>query len=230
MTFRGFLAAVTLALSLSFPLSATPQQEPARKPPSYKTRQAEEKPKKPLYKIQVEDAVEAELIEQELKVKPELVRDRSFYYSGDEVTNKRLREFGYEPVLVDRDEVFSRVVFVPRRGNEELLREVGATVVLRELRYWIVRASPKQLRVLERLGFVIQDLGRREPHPRQVFLVVKDRAQVEQAAQLGVDIYTARPTQRGLEISGAAFDDAIDQLRARGYVVEIEPDPPGVNR
>jgi bisphosphoglycerate-dependent phosphoglycerate mutase len=73
---------------------------------------------KKLYRIEVEDADEAALIEQELKLKPALVRSRSFYYYGDEQINRRLAEFEYHPSAVDPDEIFTRAVRVAEKADE----------------------------------------------------------------------------------------------------------------
>lgn len=185
---------------------------------------------RPLYRIEVEDASEAALIEQELKVKPELLQGRSFYYYGDESINKRLLALDYRPSPVDPDDIFTRLVRVERRGTEAALRDIGVTIVLRERSYWVVRGTRKQLRVVARSGYRVQELGRREPRPRQVRLVVSTPAQVDEVGALRVDIYDVQRTPAGYVIHGGAFDDAIDDLRARRFVVQILPDPPGVIR
>src|SRR4029077_10474117 len=72
------------------------------------------------YRIDVEDSIEAGLIEQELKVKPVLIRSRAFYYYGNEEANQLLRRYGYEPVRVKREDVLTRLVMVIRKkGTEE---------------------------------------------------------------------------------------------------------------
>src|SRR6266446_5276350 len=109
--------------------------------------------KKKLFRIEVEDAIEAELITQQLKIKPQLVEGHSFYYCGDERTNKVLGGYGYDPVSADPGEVFSRVVRIARKGNEEDLRDLGVTLVLREQEFWIVRATFRQLHALQKLGY-----------------------------------------------------------------------------
>jgi len=189
--------------------------------------------KKKLFRIEVEDAIEAELITQQLKVKPELLQGRSFHYCGDEQTNKLLGSYGYEPALADPEDVFSRVVRLARKGNEEDLHDLGVTVVLREREFWVIRATLRQLRALEKLGYAIKEVGREEPRPRQVRVMVRSRAQVEQAGKLGIDIYSVARAEKGREefyIYGGAFDNAIDGLKKQGFRVEILPDPQGVKR
>ena len=182
------------------------------------------------YRIDVEDSIEAGLIEQQLKIKPALIRSRSFYYYGDEKINRLLHSYGYEPVRVNRDDVLTRLVMVIRKGSEEDLVKAGTTVVLREREYWVVRATLTQLQLLERLGFSVEELGRREPRPRQVRIVVFRRDQVAEVGALRVDIYETERSDQGYVILGGAFDDSIDELKAAGFKVEILADPPGVVR
>lgn len=183
-----------------------------------------------LYRIEVEDAVEAALIEQELRIRPELVRGRWFYFFGDERINQRLRELGYRPLPTDPEDIRTRVVRVALKGTEAELRDIGVTVVLREKQYWVVRATPRHLRTLSRLGYRIEELGEQELRPRQIRLVVAKESQVDEVGALRVDIFGVRKLKEGYEIGGGAFDDVIDELRARGFEVEILPDPPGVIR
>jgi hypothetical protein len=183
------------------------------------------------YRIDVEDSIEAGLIEQQLKVKPTLIRSRSFYYYGNEEINQLLRRNGYEPVRVNRVDVLTRLVMVIRKqGTEEDLAEAGVTVVLREREYWVVRATLRQLQLVERLGFSIEELGHREPRPRQVRIAVSRLEQVAEVGSLRVDIYDTTKSKKGYVIMGGAFDDRIDELKAAGFEVEIMPDPPGVIR
>lgn len=183
------------------------------------------------YRIDVEDSIEAGLIEQQLKVKPVLIRSRSFYYYGNEDINQLLRRYGYEPVRVNREDVLTRlVVVITKKGTEEDLVKAGTTVVLREREYWVVRATLTQLQLLERLGFLVEELGRREPHPRQVRIAISRLEQIAEVGGLRVDIYDTTKSEKGYIILGGAFDDSIDELKAAGFEVEILADPPGVIR
>lgn len=188
------------------------------------------KPQGKLYRIDVEDAIEAALLEQELQVHPELVQGRQFYFYGDESIIGPLREYGYLPEPADPEEVLTRVMRVEAKGEEAVVRDTGAQIILREKEYWVVRATAKQFKILSRLGYRIEDLGKREPRPRQVSLLVKSVSTVEDVARTGVDIYNVQPIKRAYMIHGGAFDDAIDHLREKGFTVEVLPDPPGVIR
>jgi len=182
------------------------------------------------FRIDVDDSTEANLVEQQLRIKPVLVRDRSLYYYGNEETNELLHRYGYQPVRMNPEDVLTRVVRVIHKGEEEDLTRTGVTIVLREREYWMVRATVTQLRLLGRLGYQVEELGRREPRPRQVRIVVSQREQVAEVGTHRVDIYSAAKSESGYVILGAAFDDSIDELRAAGFRVEILADPPGVVR
>jgi len=196
----------------------------------YTQNQRSETRSQKLYRIEVEDADEAALIEQELKVKPELVRGRSFYYYGNENINRRLQEFGYHPSVEDADSVLTRVVRVVGKGTEAPLREIGLTIVLRERGYWIARGTLKQLRALSRAEYAIQDLRKGEPYPRQVRLTVTKLSDVSDVVAPRIDIHTVQKSKEGFVVFGGAFDESLDELRAMGFKVEILPDPPGVTR
>jgi hypothetical protein len=159
---------ILLSLSCALLLQPVFGQEPTSSAPSTQEYKASDEKKQELYRIEVEDAIEAGLIEQQLRIKPAIVHGRFFYYYGNEENNELLERYGYEPVRVNREEVLTRVVRVIHKGEEEELSKAGVTVLLRERGYWIVRATLAQLRLLGRLGYEVEGLGRREPRPRQV--------------------------------------------------------------
>jgi len=188
-------------------------------------------PNQQLYRIDVEDSTEAGLVEQQLKIKPLVVRNRKFYYYGNEEITELVRRYGYQPVRVDREDVLTRLVMVRKDARSETdLAKAGVSVVLREREYWVVRGTLRQVQLVERLGFSVEELGRREPRPRQVRITVSRLEQVAEVGGLRVDIYSTRKSEKGYAIMGGAFDDSIDELRMAGFNVEIMPDPPGVTR
>jgi hypothetical protein len=222
----------TVCLLLACGLSPRPflgQEPPSPTNTTQKSQSATEKVQS-LFRIDVEDAIEAGLVEQQLKIRPVLIRDRSLYYYGNEETNEQLRKYGYEPMRMNPEDVLTRVVRVTHKGDEEGLSKAGVTILLREHEYWIVRATSNQLQLLGRLGYQVEELGHREPRPRQVRIVVSRREQVAEVGAHRVDIYSAAKSERGYVILGGAFDDSIDELRAAGFRVEILADPPGVKR
>ncbi len=222
----------TICLLLACGLSPQPflgQEPPSLTNTTQKSQSASEKVQG-FFRIEVEDVTEASLVEQQLKIRPALVRDRSLYYYGNEETNELLRKYGYEPMQMNPADVLTRVVRVIHKGDEEDLSKTGVTILLREHGYWTVRATLTQMRLLGRLGYQVEELGRREPRPRQVRIVVSKREQVAEVGAHRVDIYSAAKSEKGYAILGGAFDDSIDELRAAGFKVEILADPPGVIR
>lgn len=217
-----------LALGLFLLILLTAGTSTGRSAQEYKEP---ENPHQALYRIEVEDSVEAGLIEQQLKIKPVLVHNRALYYYGNEEINELLRRYQYAPVRVNKEDVLTRLVVVHRKTRDESdLVKAGVTVVLREREYWVVRGTLRQLQLVEQLGFALEEVGRREPRPRQVRIIVSRREQVAEVATLRVDIYDTTKSEKGYAIMGGAFDDSIDELKAAGFKVEILPDPPGVIR
>lgn len=177
-----------------------------------------------LYRIEIEDADEAALIAQQLKIKPVLVRDRWFYYYGNDELNRRLNSLGYKPSPQNPDEILTRVARIGRKGQEERLRELGVTILLRERTYWIVNGTIRALRSLRNVGYAVADV-RVEPRPRLVHVTVKEESVVKTDVATRIDIHTVQRTREGYLVVGGAFDYAIDELRAAGFKVEIVPNP-----
>ncbi|MEP6742106.1 MAG: hypothetical protein ABJB61_06360, partial [bacterium] len=138
-----------------------------------------------LYRIEVEDADEAGLIVQELKVRPELLRGKSLYYFGNGLINRRLAAFGYTPQSASPDEVFTRIVRIRQSGEETTVRTLGARIILRERETWVVRGTLTQLRLLSSRGYKLEALGNREPQPRRIQLVLHRR---EEVPRIGGDV------------------------------------------
>ncbi|HUE69681.1 MAG TPA: S8 family serine peptidase [Pirellulaceae bacterium] len=175
------------------------------------------------YRVQVEDAAEAALIQQQLKLVPVQVRDRWFYYQGDERLNARLKELGYEPQAVDPKEIqvqFFRLEGIEGEEGKRALADIGARVLIREPKYWIVRATTGQQQLLKRLNYRLVDLGPQGPRPRQIRILVDKLEETTKIAPLLADLYSEEPSGKQFALHGAAWDDMIDELKARGYTVE----------
>jgi hypothetical protein len=159
-----------------------------------------------------------------------VLQGRNLYYYGDEIINRTLAKYGYSPIVADPDEVFSRVVRVPR-SNEERFRKLGVAILLRERDSFVIKGTRKQVRELERSGYEVREVGDREPVPRRIQISVGTFADINQQIGGRVEVTAVRRTRgRGAIVIGEAFDDAIAELRAKGLKVEILPDYPGVVR
>ena len=181
----------------------------------------------PLYRLQVADADEAALLKQELKLDVEGVRGQDVYFRGDERTLAALKDLEYAVTPVDPRQVMSRVVRVMRRGIDEAqLLKTGVSLINREKTHWVVRATPRQLELLQGRRVDVRALDA-EVHPRQVRIVVNEPADVQRVNELHVDIYSAARSRDGkVVIEGAAFDNQIDALRNANYQVTVLPPPP----
>jgi hypothetical protein len=173
--------------------------------------------------VTVDDAAEVGLIEQQLKASVVRVEGNRAYLVDRPGLPERLAAAGYEPTPVDRRQVETRVVRVPRRGSEKELLHSGVQLINREERYWVVQGTLAQLALLQRLGYQIAPLGTDEPRPREVRLTVKSREDVARVAAIHVDIYSVRQEKDGIVIYAGAFDNQIDSLQAAGYRVERKP-------
>lgn len=175
-------------------------------------------------RVEVADADEASLVEQQLDV--EVLRQEGttlFLYDAPGL-RARLEAAGYSPAAASPDQVYHRVVRVQRRGEEAALDAAGVRVINREPSYWVVRGSLGQLRALERLGYTLGAIVGDEPRPREVRIVVSGPGDVAAVGALGVDIYGHLQEADGYVIHGGAFDFQIDELRARGYSVTVVSD------
>jgi hypothetical protein len=163
-------------------------------------------------------------------VRPEILRGTSLYYFGNALLNRRLAAFGYTPQAANPDEVFTRVVRIRQSGEETTVRTLGARIILRERETWVVRGTVKQLRLLSSRGYKLETLSKREPQPRRIQLVLHRHEDVLRiGGQVEID-HVGKTNDGYLMVVAEAFDDAIDDLRARGFKVEILPDFPGVIR
>jgi len=183
-----------------------------------------------LYRIEVEDADEAGLIEQELKLKPEVLRARYLYYFGDELLNRKLLSYGYAPIAVEEDEIVSKIVRIPPPRDESAVLRSGVKIVLRERESWYVRGTRKQLALLSRAGFQLAETGSKPMIPRRIQIQLRHDDDVNQQIGGRVEINGVRRDHGRLIVVGEAFDDAIAELRARSLKVEILPDYRGVVR
>jgi hypothetical protein len=184
-----------------------------------------------LYRIEVEDADEAGLIQQQLKITPEVVRGPFFYYFGDESINRRLISYGYSPVAVELDEIVSRVVQVAPQKSDAALRQAGVKILLQERENWYLRGTVKQLEALAGTGYQIREPGSKVLVPRRIQILLPHPGEVNKQVGGRVEINEVRKDRAGrLIVVGEAFDDAIAELRTRGLKVDILPDYPGIVR
>jgi hypothetical protein len=78
---------------------------------------------------------------------------------------------------------------------------------------------------LKRLNYRVAELGKDEPRPRQIRVLIDKLEDVGKVAPLLADIFNEEPAGKRFAVYGAAWDDMIDELKARGYAIEPLPDP-----
>ena len=178
----------------------------------------------PLYRIEVADAEEVALVRQQLGVEVVQAEGRIAIVRLTPARVADLRRAGYEPVPVDPRTVEYRVVRIEGRDEEALLRS-GVQLLVRERGSWVVRGSLQQLDLLQQAGYRLSHLER-EVHPREVRIHAPAREDIQRVYDLGVDIFAVHESRtEGNVIEGAAFDGQIDELRRRGYVVNVVSAP-----
>ncbi len=191
-----------------------------RPPPDQGSKITLEPPdQRPVHSIQVGDAAEIALLQQERKLEL-LRRDGStLYFYGNPELNKRLHALGYEPEPANPYRVFQRVLRVARHGDENALAAAGLRIVNREEDHWVVQGPIANLRTLQQAGYRLTPVGPHGPRPRQVSIRLPSRGAIGQLR--GVDVYSVIEVEDGVVVHGAAFDFQIDSLRARGYTVDV---------
>lgn len=187
---------------------------------------------RPIFSIAVGDDIEAALVQQKLGVEPLRVEGHTFYFHDTPGIRAKLAEYGYTPTRQSSYAVYQRVVRVAKRGDEKDLARFDVTLINRENDYWVVRGTIGTLRALSAAGYRLAPLGSNEPRPRQVRIYASSLDDVQRINALFVDIYSVSREgrdQRGVIVTGGAFDGQIDALIEAGFRVEIiEPPKKGV--
>lgn len=209
------LPALALGLSLAACCSLC---RPPEEPPSMIDLEPDDP--RPVYSVEVADADEAALLEQQLGVEPVRQIGTMLYFFDAEGLGEQLRDFGYQPERANSYQVFRRVVRVDRLGYEEQLLAAGVRLINREEEYWVIDGALANLRSLERAGYRLRPLGRDEPLPREVRIRLEEAGQLQQVVAIHVDVFNVEESDAGIFVYGGAFDHQIDQLREAGFEVE----------
>jgi hypothetical protein len=206
------------------PLSCAPKPAPPTGGPATSAADLERLDARPTYRIQVDDADEAAIVQQEMKLDVVRVAGRDMDFHADAAQLARLKDSDYQVQQLDPQQNTFRVVRIPRRGKEAaLLQSTGVTLINREEDYWVVRASVAQLKLLRNAGYKVAPLDH-EVRPRDVRILVNEPADVQRVNEMHVDIFSARRDPKGkIVIEGAAFDAQIDALRNARYDVTVLP-------
>jgi hypothetical protein len=182
-----------------------------------------------IFSITIGDAIEAALLQQQLGLEPLRVDGNTLYFYDTGGIRAKLATYGYTPTKQNPFAVYQRVVRVSKRGHEADLARFEITLINRERDYWVVRGSIGALRALSAAGYQLSPLGPNEPRPRRVRIYAPTPEDVQRINDLFVDIYAVSRDdkyQRGVVVTGAAFDDQIDALQREGFRVDVIDAPP----
>lgn len=181
--------------------------------------------KRQVQSIQVGDADEAALLQQELKIEIQQVKDkRLFYFAGSKDIDARLSELGYSIRKENLMQVYDKYVQVtvngkvPDSSKAAELEKLGVIVINKEESYWIIRGTLEQLKQVKKKGYQLKELEQ-EPRPRRVEITVSTQADVQKVNEAGIDIYHVENKDKTLIIHAGAFDNQIELIRKMGFTV-----------
>lgn len=176
-----------------------------------------------VYTVTVEDATEAELLREQLKLEiiHILIPDVYFLADGEAIVSQ-LQSLGYTDVRKQNpDDVFRLYGKIIGEYKTDVISRFGVIVVTQEKDFIIVYGTITALKALQREGYTLwqPDDGLR---PREIRVTVKSQPDVQRIYDMGVDIFTAVPDDKGgFTVHGSAFDFQIDSIKRMNYDVTI---------
>ncbi len=187
--------------------------------------------KRPVKSIQIGDAAEAALIEQELDVEIKHVDNNTLYfYSDNQDVVSELENIGYTVKEANPMQTSFKLVKLIASNNLNLsgerndnvqkqLDEYNIKVLKREKDYWAIYGSLSGLSRIQELGFKLQNMET-EVRPRSIQITVYSREDIQKINEMDIDIVSTKPLEQGYVVYGSAFDYQIDQLEAAGYNIQ----------
>ncbi len=196
-----------------------------------KTGDLEPASKVPVYSITVEDATEAAILEQELKLQILKIEGNQLYYSDENgAMADRLVQFGYNrPTKEDPYQVNKTYRMLLLKSVKDSLpvmlakvKELKITLINQEKDHWVLYGSLADLKQLQAQGYQLTKLNY-ELRPREIKVEVESREDIQKIANLGVDIFSSASSQtrRIIIVEGSAFDHQIEEIRKMGFTVTV---------
>lgn len=196
-----------------------------------KTGDLEPASKLPVYSIKVEDATEAAILEQELKLQILKLEGNQLYYSDEKgAMGDRLVQFGYDrPTKEDPYQVNKTYRMLLLKSVKDSLpalaaklKELKLSVINQEKDHWVLYGSLAALQQVQSKGYQLAKLNY-ELRPREIKVEVESREDIQKIANLGVDIFSSASSQtrRIIIVEGSAFDHQIEEIRKMGFTVTI---------
>lgn len=176
-----------------------------------------------VYSVVVDDAAEAELLRDQLKLEIVQILMPNVYFLADgEAVVSQLQALGYAEVRKQNpDDVYRLYGKITGEYKADVISRAGAIVITQEKDFIIVYGTITALKALQREGYALwqPDDGIR---PREIQVTVKSQPDVQRIYTMGVDIFTAVPDGNGgFTIHGSAFDFQIDSIKRMNYEVTL---------
>jgi hypothetical protein len=180
---------------------------------------------RPVQSIEITDADEAALVQQQLGVEVQQVQgNRLYYFAVNKNLDDKLTEIGYTIRKENSMQIFYKYVQLsvngkaPEESKAEELKKAGVLIINKEEKFWIVRGTLEQLKQLQKKGYTLNKMEK-EPRPREVEVIVTVYADIQKVNETGIDIYSVEKKERSYTIYGGAFDYQIDKIRDMGFQV-----------
>lgn len=188
--------------------------------------------KRPIKKIEVGDATEAALIEQELGIETKyLANNELYFYTNNANVISELEKLGYEISEISPMQTSFKLVQLNLKSplikasneQEKLLKQLNqykVQVLLREQNHWTIYGSLESLKELVDKGFDLEEVNK-EIRPRSIEITVPAKEDIQRVNAIDVDIYSSAENNDGFIIYGGAYDFQIDSLRSLGFQIKI---------
>ncbi len=177
---------------------------------------------RPVYSIEVGDATEIELLQQQLGLEVVYAKLPVVYFYGDKQgLMTRLEAIGYAKPQAQRLEtVYVRYGKLVGKYNEQEIGRLGVKLLNREKNHLVVYGNLSNLRAARDKGYVLEKLDY-EPRPREIEVRVKNEDEIQKIAGLQVDIFSVNQPERGgpYIVQGTAYDAQIDELKSLNFTV-----------
>ncbi len=177
---------------------------------------------RPVYAVQVADATEAELLQQQLGL--EIVRadlPAVYFYGDRQNVLAQLEAIGYaKPELQRPVQFYHHYAKLVGKWEEKTVLDSGLKIINRERDHVVVYGSLDNLQTARSRGLTLLKLDY-EIHPREIELRVRTVADIQTVANLHVDIVSVGQAEKGESyiVQGTAFDSQIDELKKLGFTV-----------
>ncbi len=131
----------------------------------------------------------------------------------------KLQAHGYQPITEDEDEILDVFVSIdqPTAQTTERVNAQGGQLIQRGPKSVVYRLTRKQRATLEKEGLGFREPREKEVIPRLVVITGDVADDTTLIGLIGVDVFEASDES----VLARAFDFQIDELRKKGFTVEL---------